>query len=100
MGKQSCFVDKTFLRFITDELYVAIGPIAEVLMEETAIELGFDLFHIPTDNAPEFIDVLSRHILREEKKFSFQKKMVVKLNETAQQTAPTGESPEYDLPEI
>ena len=69
-------VDNGFFRNLLDELALAIGPIAGVLIEDEVQELGYDVSRFPSYLVTELVDRLAREIRREEKKAVFIKNMV------------------------
>ncbi len=74
-------VDKDFLDFLNNQLSLSIGPIAEVIIEDIVIELGYNLTKFPSHRAAELVDLLSREIKREEKRRIFKTNMVDKIRE-------------------
>lgn len=69
-------LDKEFLDFLRGQLSLAVGPIAQVLIEDAAGDLGYTPEGFPTHRAAEMVDVLARQIRREDKMASFKKNMV------------------------
>jgi hypothetical protein len=74
-------VDEDFLDFLNSQLSLSIGPIAEVIIEDTVNELGYNLSRFPSHRAAELVDLLSREIQREEKRRVFKTNMVNKIRE-------------------
>jgi hypothetical protein len=74
-------LDKEFFDFLTDQLSLAIGPIAEFLIEDEIRELGDDSTRIPLRRAAELVNLLARQIPRKEKRVGFQQAMVNKIKE-------------------
>ena len=74
-------VDEDFLDFLNNQLSLSIGPIAEVIIEDTVNDLGHSLSKFPSHLAAELVDLLSREIQREEKRSIFKKNMVDKIRE-------------------
>jgi hypothetical protein len=74
-------VDEDFLDFLNSQLSLSIGPIAEVIIEDTVNELGYNLSRFPSHRAAELVDLLSREIQREEKRRIFKTNMVNKIRE-------------------
>lgn len=72
-------LDDEFFDFLTDRLSIAMGPMAEILIEDEIQEMGVQRNEIPTHMAAELVDTLAREILREEKKVEFQQAMLKKL---------------------
>lgn len=69
-------VDSVFFRSLLDELALAIGPIAGVLIEDEVQDLGHNLKTFPSYLVSELVDRLAGEIKREEKKATFIKNMV------------------------
>ncbi len=74
-------IDKEFFDFLTAQLSLAIGPIAEVIIEDAVADLGYDFSEVPCHQAAELVDLLSREIQREDKKNAFKMNMVNKIRE-------------------
>lgn len=72
-----------FLDFLKKQLSLAMGPIAEFLVEDEVLEFSHNTNEIPFEHAPELVDLLARQIHREEKRITFQQVMVKKLNDMA-----------------
>ena len=69
-------VGNEFFRNLLDELALAIGPIASVLIEDEVQDLGYDVNSFPSFLVTELVDRLAGEIRREEKKTIFIKNMV------------------------
>jgi len=69
-------VDNDFFRNLLNELALAIGPIASVIIEDEVQELGYDVNSFPSYLVTELVDRLAGDIRREEKKAVFIKNMV------------------------
>jgi hypothetical protein len=74
-------LDKSFFHFLSAELARAMGPIADVVIEDEISEMGERQLRFPSHRAAELVDLLARQILREERKVAFQQAMVRKLRE-------------------
>ena len=74
-------LDGEFFEYLGNQLCLAIGPIAGILIEEAVGDLGYDRARFPSQRAAELVDTLARQIRRKEKRFSFQKAMVRKIRE-------------------
>lgn len=72
-------LDSTFMDYLVDELSLAIGPIADVIFEDTIEDMGYTPGRFPSHQAAELVDILSREIRREEKKAEFKLNMVKKI---------------------
>ena len=76
----SC-VDEDFMDALKRELSLAIGPLAQILIEDAVNDLGQSVARFPTRRAPELVENLSREIQREEKRTAFKQSMVRKIKE-------------------
>jgi len=74
-------LDVSFLKYLKEELALAVGPIAEVLIEDAAGDLGYSPERFPAHRAAELVDLLARQIRREEKMALFKQNMVDMIRE-------------------
>ena len=74
-------LDGDFFKFLKGQLSIAVGPIAEVLIEDAIADLGYNSNRFPSHQAAELVDLLSRNIKRDEKKITFKQNMVNKIRE-------------------
>ena len=74
-------LDKDFFDFLKIQLSMAMGPIAEVLIEDEIQKFGSITTKMNWYRVAELVDLLSRQIHTEEKKIAFQQAMVNKINE-------------------
>jgi AraC-like DNA-binding protein len=74
-------LDRDFFNYLSAELSRAMGPIADVVIEDEISDMGEDQSKFPAHRAAELVDMLARQILREERKVAFQQAMVKKLRE-------------------
>jgi hypothetical protein len=65
-----------FLQALEDELAVAVGPIADVLVEDAFGDMGLPMGQVPFKKAAELVELLSRDIQKEGKKAAFIKNMI------------------------
>ena len=80
-NKAMLTLDKEFIDYLTSQLSRALGPIAELLIEEVVAEMGYSLKQFPSSQAAELVDLLVQEIKRDEKKNPFRKDMVNKIKE-------------------
>ncbi|MDB4442094.1 hypothetical protein N9219_01590 [bacterium] len=73
-------LDQTFIETLRLHLSRAIGPMAEILIEDIAIEMGVDPAAIPVSQAAELIAHLSLEIPDEKNQMQFKKAMLAILN--------------------
>ena len=69
-----------FFVYLTDQLSVATGPMAEVLIGDAVASLGYDLSSFPRHQVQELIELLARKIFREEKRAVFKLNLFKKIS--------------------
>lgn len=74
-------MDYDCFHYLLDQLALAIGPIAGVLIEDEVKSFGHEVVNFPGDLVPNLVDKLAGEIRREDKKSVFIKKMVNKIRE-------------------
>lgn len=74
-------LDKDFLDTLSTEMSLAVGPIAEVIIEDAVADLGLNLTQVPSQRAAELVELLAREIQRDEKKAEFKQNMIRKIKE-------------------
>lgn len=74
-------LDGDFLNFLRVELSQAVGPIAEILIEDAIYDLGHSISEFPTSQVAELVELLSREIQREDKTIVFKQKVIKKIRE-------------------
>jgi predicted transcriptional regulator len=74
-------LDKDFFEYLVAHLSLAVGPIAQVLIEDEIENLGYELSRFPCHRVAELVDKLAQEIRREEKKNVFLKMMATKIRE-------------------
>jgi len=72
-------LEPEFFSFLRSQLSLAIGPIADLIVEDALLDLGHETARFPAHRAAELIDLLSREIQRDEKRLAFQKSMLTRL---------------------
>lgn len=68
-----------FFGYLTDQLSLAIGPMAELLIEDALAILSYDRNRFPIHRAEELIDLLAQKIYREEKRSVFKQNLIKKI---------------------
>jgi site-specific recombinase XerC len=81
VDKEIVVLDRDFIDYLVAHLSLAVGPIAQVLVEDEIHNLGHEIFRFPGHRVPELVDNLAREIRRNEKKEVFLKKMAAKIRE-------------------
>lgn len=74
-------LDKDFYDYLVSHLSLAVGPIAQVLIEDEVHNLGHEISRFPGHRVAELVDNLAREIRRKEKKEDFFKAMAAKIHE-------------------
>jgi predicted transcriptional regulator len=74
--KQIRFLDKDFIEYLLKQFSLAVGPIAEVLIEDEVRLLGYDLSRFPAQRVAELVDRLCQEIRRREKQSVFKRNMI------------------------
>jgi len=74
-------LDEDFFEYLQAQLSLALGPIAEVLIEDAVNDLGHKRTRFPSSRAAELVDFVAREIQREEKMGQFKQDMVNKIKE-------------------
>ena len=77
--KASAVLNGRFIADLREQLAQAVGPMAEVLIEETLDEMRLSLPHIPVHLGADLIGNLARQIPREEKRVEFQRAMIERI---------------------
>jgi predicted small metal-binding protein len=75
------FLDNDFIEYLFGQFSLAVGPIAQVLIEDETQDLGFSVSQFPIQRIAELVDRLSREIRRDEKKTEFKRNMINKIRE-------------------
>ncbi|MBI5843980.1 MAG: hypothetical protein HZB23_04835 [Deltaproteobacteria bacterium] len=79
--KQVKVIEADFLEALEKELALAIGPIAEVVIEDAIADLGHSLDNFPADQAAELIDYISQEIQRDDRRNTFRQNMVNRIRQ-------------------
>ena len=73
--------DDDFFNFLNTQLSLAVGPIAEILIEDEIVNMDHGISKFPAFRAAELVEILAMTIEREEKRSAFKLGMVNKLKE-------------------
>ena len=73
--------DDEFFYFLNTQLSLAVGPVAEILIEDEISNMGHSISKFPAFRVAELVETLSVAIKREEKKSVFKLNMVNKIKE-------------------
>jgi hypothetical protein len=74
-------LDESFLNFLKTQLSVAVGPVAEILIEDAIKDLGHQVESFPIIKAADLVLALAKDIQREDKKIEFQRKMMARIKQ-------------------
>ncbi len=74
-------LDKDFFDYLVSQLSLAVGPIAQVLIEDEVHNLGHVVSQFPGNRVAELVDNLAQEIRRPEKKAVFLKMLAAKIHE-------------------
>lgn len=74
-------LDGDFFRYLINQLSLAIGPIASVLIEDEIHRLGYEVDQFPDYRARDLVGRLASEIRRDEKKSIFIKNMITKIRQ-------------------
>ena len=80
-GRGISLLGTDFFDYLNVQLSLALGPIADVLIEEAVTDLDHSEREFPRHQAAELVNLLAREIRREEKRIVFQQNMVNKIKE-------------------
>jgi hypothetical protein len=75
------YLDADFVAFLGIEMSSAVGPIAEIIIEDAAYDLGHDLHQFPANQVAELVDYLAREIRRPDKAIAFKQNVLLKIRE-------------------
>jgi predicted transcriptional regulator len=78
--KHAPLLDKTFLYTVRLHLSRAIGPMAQIVLEETVAEMNLGPAGIPLDQAADLVNHLALEIPDEDNRIQFQKAMIPLIN--------------------
>ena len=81
VDKETVTLDKDFFDYLVGQLSLAVGPIAQVLIEDEIHKLGHETSRFPGQRVAELVHNLAREIRRKEKKDVFLKMMTTKIQE-------------------
>ena len=70
-----------FFDFLKNQLSLALGPIAEFLIEDEIQDLSDVPWQLPLHRAAELVNLLARQIPRQENKVAFQQALAQKIKE-------------------
>ena len=72
-------VDKNFFDYLNEQLSLAVGPIAGILIKDTVSSIGCNLTQFPKDMAAKLVSNLTSQIDDKEKRSEFQRSVFNKI---------------------
>jgi hypothetical protein len=75
------YLDQAFMAYLKTELSTAVGPIAEILIEDGIKDLGHSIEAFPVYKAAELVELLAQDIQKEDRRIDFQQKMVARFKQ-------------------
>jgi len=69
------FLDRTFFDYLREQLLIAIGPFADILIEDVIDEIGYGITKFPSYRVNDLIGALSKEIRNVERQKIFMEKM-------------------------
>ncbi|MFZ1983630.1 MAG: hypothetical protein WAU91_04405 [Desulfatitalea sp.] len=72
-------VDQSFMDFLKEQLSIAVGPIAEIIIEDTIKDFGFAMTSFPTYKVADLVALLAQEIQHEDHRRAFQQKMLERI---------------------
>ncbi len=82
--EENGYTNTDFFKDLYSELSLAVGPIAQILIEDAVMDLGESMENFSMKQAPELVDMLARQIKREEKRMHFRQIMVQRIKDIIQ----------------
>ncbi len=73
------YLGKDFITYLAGQLSTAVGPIAEILIEDAAKDLGHTLESVPVFKAADLVEILARDIKKEDKRVAFKQNMIAQI---------------------
>lgn len=75
------YLNKDFVSDLAKQLSVAVGPIANILIEDAVTDLGYTIDTFPAFKAADLVEMLAKDIKREDKRISFKQQMVARIKQ-------------------
>jgi hypothetical protein len=80
-NKAFSVMDDDFLSYLNLAFSKAVGPIAQIIIEDTIADMGYEVSRFPVHQAAELIGLLSHEIQREDKVLIFKREMIQKIKQ-------------------
>lgn len=72
-------IEAAFIKYMEAQLFKAVGPLAAILLEDLADELGHEINFFPSSQVNTLIDLLVEEIQREDKADEFKRNVTAEL---------------------
>ena len=76
VNRDAYLLDQRFFDLLRGNLSKVVGPMAQILIEDTVLEMGFTLREVPQNQAAELVSAVSTEIPDEEGRIQFKKAML------------------------
>ena len=77
----AAYLDADFMAYLRAQMSQAVGPIAEILLEDATYDLNHQLDRFPANRVAELVDYLAREIQRQDKAIAFKQNVLLKIRE-------------------
>ncbi len=81
VGDQETCVEESFINFMREALIQLIGPLGEVLVDDTADEMGMTASSIPVSGLADFVAAVAKEIPGDKQSNEFKKRMLKEMRE-------------------
>lgn len=75
----NAYLDMDFISYLAGQLSTAVGPIAEILVEDAVKDLGHALESVPVFKAADLVEMLAKDIKKEDKRVAFKQSMIARI---------------------
>jgi DNA-binding Lrp family transcriptional regulator len=79
IGTEEACVDPSFIDALRKTLIQLVGPLGEVLMIDSAQDLGWKMDHIPMSGLAEFVSAVAREIPSDKQSNEFKRRMLKEM---------------------
>lgn len=79
VGGGSIHIDRATVKFIQMELTHLVGPVAGMLLKESAAKLGHDIYSFPAGKISELLDVVAKFFQDQSKADDFKRNILARM---------------------
>ncbi len=76
---KSKILETGFINYLKAQLTKAVGPLAAILLEDVAYDVGYEINYFPTSHAAELFSLLTEEIQRGDQAAEFERNVTAKL---------------------